>query len=53
MFPLLREVGGVLYQFDRPFVIDASATTATFGIQPGDWADLLDATAASWSQRSR
>lgn len=53
VFPLLREVRGVLYQFDYPFVIDASATTATFGIQPCDWAELLDATATAWSQRSR
>ncbi len=53
VLPLVREVKGVLYQFDSPFVIDASATTATFGIRPGDWTELLDATATAWAQRSR
>lgn len=49
--PLLREVGGVLYQFDRPFVVDATATTETFGIEPTDWDALLDATAQAWATR--
>ncbi len=35
--PLLREVGGLLYQFDRPFVVDSTATNAEFGIEPTDW----------------
>ncbi|HEX6365981.1 MAG TPA: NAD-dependent epimerase/dehydratase family protein [Agromyces sp.] len=49
--PLLREVNGVIYQFERPFVIDASETTATFGIEPTPWEPLLDATADAWSRR--
>ncbi|MEO5920549.1 MAG: NAD-dependent epimerase/dehydratase family protein [Pseudolysinimonas sp.] len=47
--PLLREVNGVLYQFDSPFVIDAAETTATFGIEPSDWSTLLGATAHAWA----
>ena len=50
--PILREVTGVLYQFERPFEIDATETTATFGIQPTDWDALLDATTAAWHERA-
>ncbi|GGI44362.1 nucleoside-diphosphate-sugar epimerase [Agromyces flavus] len=49
--PVVREVRGVHYQFDRPFVVDASETTEVFGITPTDWDALLDATAASWRDR--
>jgi nucleoside-diphosphate-sugar epimerase len=31
--PLLRELKETRYQFDRPFVLDSSACTATFGIE--------------------
>ena len=51
--PLLREVTGVLYQFERPFVVDASDTTTTFGIEPTPWEPLMDATAQAWSERAR
>jgi hypothetical protein len=50
--PLLREVSGVTYQFDRPFVVDSAETTAVFGIEPTDWEGLLDATAAAWRGRA-
>ncbi|GGC96806.1 NAD-dependent epimerase [Tersicoccus solisilvae] len=50
--PLLRELTGVLYQFDRPFLVDASATTATFGLEATPWADVLDATARAWHRRA-
>lgn len=43
--PLLREVNGILYQFDRPFLVDADETTETFGIEPTPWATLLEQTA--------
>jgi nucleoside-diphosphate-sugar epimerase len=49
--PLLREVTGVLYQFDRPFVVDASETTRVFGIEPASWQALLEATAYVWRAR--
>lgn len=51
--PLLREVAGVLYQFEGPFVVDASETTEEFGVEPTDWEALLDATAAAWLERAR
>jgi nucleoside-diphosphate-sugar epimerase len=50
--PMLREVTGVLYQFERPFVVDASETTETFGVTPTDWDALLDATARAWRDRA-
>jgi nucleoside-diphosphate-sugar epimerase len=51
--PLLREVAGVLYQFERPFVVDASETTRAFGVEPTDWEALLEATARAWLERAR
>lgn len=50
--PLLRQVRGVLYQFERPFVVDATETIERFDIVPTDWDALLDATAAAWSERA-
>lgn len=50
--PIMREVTGVLYQFERPFVVDASETTETFGVTPTDWDALLDATARAWRERA-
>lgn len=50
--PVLREVTGVLYQFERPFVVDAADTTDTFGLVPTDWDDLLAATARAWHERA-
>ena len=32
--PMVKELRATRYQFTRPFVIDASATTETFGLQP-------------------
>lgn len=49
--PLLRELTGVLYQFDRPFLVDASETTATFGVAATPWADVLEETARAWHAR--
>lgn len=49
--PVLREVNGVLYQFDAPFEVDATETEATFGIHPTDWDVLVSETARAWSKR--
>ena len=46
--PVVRELGETRYQFDRPFLIDASDTTATFGIEPTPLDDALRATVADW-----
>jgi nucleoside-diphosphate-sugar epimerase len=51
--PMLRELRGVLYQFERPFIVDASETTAAFGLEPTDWDALLDATARAWHERAQ
>jgi nucleoside-diphosphate-sugar epimerase len=50
--PLLREVTGVLYQFDRPFIVDATETTRMFGIGPTPWEPLVEATAHAWRSRA-
>ena len=43
-WPTLRELRAVSYQFDAPFVIDASATEAAFAIAPTPIDDALSAT---------
>jgi nucleoside-diphosphate-sugar epimerase len=43
--PFLREVAAMRHQFDQEFVIDASATTATFGILATPWEEVVAATA--------
>jgi nucleoside-diphosphate-sugar epimerase len=45
--PFLREVVAVRHQFDQPYVIDSSATTATFGLEPTPWDDVVRATAGA------
>lgn len=47
--PLLRELDELLYQFDRPFVVDAAATEEILGLTPTPWAQVLDETAAGWA----
>jgi nucleoside-diphosphate-sugar epimerase len=43
--PMMKELRTVRYQFDRPFVLDSTAATATFGLEPMPLADSLAATA--------
>lgn len=43
--PLLRELRTTAYQFDRPFVLDSSAMTRTFGLEPTPWAEVCRRTA--------
>jgi nucleoside-diphosphate-sugar epimerase len=45
--PFLREVAAMRHQFDQDFVLDASATTATFGITATPWDEVLAATAGA------
>lgn len=45
--PQVREFGEVAYQWRRPFVLDSSATTATFGVAPTDLDESLRVTAES------
>ncbi len=44
--PMMREVVGVRHQFDQPFVIDSTETTATFGLTATPWDEVVTATAA-------
>ena len=39
--PTAREFMEMRYQFERPFVLDSSAATATFGLKPTDLDDAL------------
>ncbi|MGY1617131.1 NAD-dependent epimerase/dehydratase family protein [Geodermatophilus sp. SYSU D00691] len=39
--PMMREVLDVRHQFDQAYVIDASATTATFGLTATPWPDVV------------
>ena len=45
--PMMREVVAIRHQFDQAFVIDASATTETFGLTATPWDEVLAATAQS------
>lgn len=47
--PILRELREVLWQFDRPFVLDATATTAEFGLRGTPWPEVVAATARAWA----
>jgi len=42
--PMLRELREVAYQFERPFVLDSSAATGTFGLEPTPMDEALSAT---------
>ncbi len=42
--PMMREVVDVRHQFDQPFVIDATQTTATFGLTATPWDEVVTAT---------
>jgi nucleoside-diphosphate-sugar epimerase len=42
--PMMREVVAVRHQFDQAFVIDASATTAAFGLTATPWDQVTAAT---------
>jgi nucleoside-diphosphate-sugar epimerase len=44
--PVMREVVDVRHQFDQEFVIDATATTATFGLTATPWEETVRATVA-------
>lgn len=46
VMPVIREVGEVVYQFERPFVMDSTAAQTTFGLAPTPWADTMAGIAA-------
>jgi nucleoside-diphosphate-sugar epimerase len=47
----MRELAGVHYQWDRPFVMDSSAATDTFGIEPTPQDEAMAATVAWWREK--
>jgi len=51
--PMIRELPEMLYQFQRPFVIDATDTVENFGIVPTPLDEQLQATIASYRQPAR
>ncbi len=51
--PMIRELPEMLYQFERPFVIDATDTIETFGIEPTPLVDQLRATIDSYRPAGR
>jgi nucleoside-diphosphate-sugar epimerase len=48
--PLIRALKEVLPQFEHPWVIDASETTATFGLEPTPWDECVRATLAAYTE---
>jgi nucleoside-diphosphate-sugar epimerase len=47
----LRELREISYQFDRPFVVDSSAYTETFGTEATEPSTAYDATVRWWRNR--
>lgn len=46
VIPLIRELDETRHQFERPFVLDSRAATATFGLAATPWREALAATLA-------
>jgi nucleoside-diphosphate-sugar epimerase len=49
--PAMRELREVAYQFEAPFVMDSSETTAQFDLHPTPLIETLQATLASYGHR--
>jgi nucleoside-diphosphate-sugar epimerase len=45
--PKMREIVDVRHQFDQDYVLDATATTATFGLTATPWDEVVAASAAA------
>jgi hypothetical protein len=45
MSPMLRELKETTYQFERPYVLDSSAITREFGLEPTPWDEVCRRTA--------
>lgn len=44
--PMLRELNGIAYQFERPFVMDSTAAQQELGLEPTPWPQVCRRTAA-------
>ena len=51
--PDLREVAEMLYQFEKPFVMDSAASEAALGLQPTPLSEAAAATVAWWGDQKR
>lgn len=51
--PMMGEIAKIWYQFDRPFVMDSSAFTRTFGMAATPMDEALRATLEYWRDRRR
>jgi hypothetical protein len=51
VIPLIRELDETAYQFERPFVLDASAAEETFGLTPTPWDQALRETVAGFAEQ--
>jgi nucleoside-diphosphate-sugar epimerase len=49
--PTIREIREVLYQFDRPFILDSALFSSTFGLDPTPLPEALTATLCWWRTR--
>ncbi|MGO9196614.1 MAG: NAD-dependent epimerase/dehydratase family protein [Acidimicrobiales bacterium] len=49
--PELAEIPEVLYQFERPFVMESAAAQAAFGIQPTPFDEVVASTVEWWTER--
>ncbi|GAA2233186.1 NAD-dependent epimerase/dehydratase family protein [Rarobacter faecitabidus] len=49
--PILREVTGALYQFERPYIADGTETTERFGVDATEWEETIASTARAWRAR--
>lgn len=45
--PMMREIVAIRHQWDQDFVIDATATTATFGLTATPWDEVVTASAGA------
>ena len=50
--PMMRELPEMAYQFERPFVIDASETADVFGLEPTPLAEQITETVTSYRSRT-
>jgi nucleoside-diphosphate-sugar epimerase len=50
--PEMREVAEMLYQFDRPFVMDSRASEASLGLHPTPLPEAAAATVAWWGTQA-
>ncbi|MFE7332859.1 NAD-dependent epimerase/dehydratase family protein [Streptomyces sp. NPDC057565] len=51
--PIVRELRETQYQFRKPFVVDSSAATKAFGIEPAALEVSLEETIATWRGEGR